>query len=101
MTTERQIPAVRPREARFHEHGWTTESWHRTSEGTVVYVMCADCRARRVDVVVAGGVVPEPMSALVATPGRPRAAQAHPAQPPAHANSTSSSDVTDATPESA
>ncbi|MFK4791612.1 hypothetical protein [Microbacterium sp. ZW T5_56] len=35
---------------RTHEHGWVTESRHRTSEGIVVYVRCVDCDARRVDV---------------------------------------------------
>jgi hypothetical protein len=33
-----------------HEHGWTTESAHRTSEGAVVYIRCVDCGVRRVDV---------------------------------------------------
>lgn len=32
-----------------HEHGWVTESGHATSEGRVVYVRCAQCGARRVD----------------------------------------------------
>ncbi|WP_091502999.1 hypothetical protein [Microbacterium sp. cf332] len=32
-----------------HEHGWTTESAHRTSEGLVRYVRCAVCGIRRVD----------------------------------------------------
>ena len=32
-----------------HEHGWVTESAHRTSEGTIVYVRCAGCGMRRVD----------------------------------------------------
>ncbi|WP_433675765.1 hypothetical protein [Microbacterium gorillae] len=35
---------------RTHEHGWVTESRHRTSEGVVVYVRCVDCDARRVDI---------------------------------------------------
>lgn len=38
-----------PRPVRTHEHGWLAESRHATSEGTVVYVICADCGARRVD----------------------------------------------------
>lgn len=32
-----------------HEHGWLTESGHQTSEGRIVYVRCARCGARRVD----------------------------------------------------
>ncbi|QLD10303.1 hypothetical protein [Microbacterium oleivorans] len=32
-----------------HEHGWITESSHRTSDGTIRYVRCAICNARRVD----------------------------------------------------
>ncbi|MCK2037591.1 hypothetical protein KZC51_15780 [Microbacterium sp. SSW1-49] len=42
-----------------HEHAWIVESRHRTSEGTLLYVRCADCGSRRLDV------------------------QAHPQQPPA------------------
>lgn len=33
----------------IHEHGWLTESSHQTSEGRVVYVRCARCGVRRVD----------------------------------------------------
>ncbi len=36
--------------ASVHEHAWVTESVHRTSEGRVRYVRCADCAVRRVDV---------------------------------------------------
>lgn len=32
-----------------HEHGWLTESVHRTSEGVIRYVQCTDCGAHRVD----------------------------------------------------
>ena len=32
-----------------HEHAWLVESRHPTSEGIVLYVRCADCDARRVD----------------------------------------------------
>lgn len=32
-----------------HEHAWLRESQHPTSEGIVLYVRCADCRTRRVD----------------------------------------------------
>lgn len=33
----------------IHEHGWLTESSHQTSEGRVLYVHCAGCGVRRVD----------------------------------------------------
>jgi hypothetical protein len=32
-----------------HEHGWIVESRHSTSEGRVLYVQCAQCGARRID----------------------------------------------------
>jgi len=32
-----------------HEHAWVTESRHPTSEGEVLYVRCAGCRAQRID----------------------------------------------------
>ena len=32
-----------------HEHGWCVESSHSTSIGQVLYVRCAVCGARRVD----------------------------------------------------
>lgn len=35
--------------AAHHEHAWAIESRHRTSEGTVLYVWCESCRARRID----------------------------------------------------
>lgn len=33
----------------IHEHVWLAESSHQTSEGRVVYVRCARCGVRRVD----------------------------------------------------
>lgn len=33
-----------------HEHAWLVESRHPTSEGVVLYVRCAECGARRIDV---------------------------------------------------
>jgi hypothetical protein len=45
----RPIP-IRPAAARpEHEHAWVTESRHRTSEGVVIYVRCAGCATRRID----------------------------------------------------
>ena len=32
-----------------HDHGWLTESSHQTSDGQVLYVRCALCGVRRVD----------------------------------------------------
>jgi hypothetical protein len=34
---------------RSHEHAWLIESRHSTSGGFVLYVRCAGCAARRVD----------------------------------------------------
>ncbi|WP_435746600.1 hypothetical protein [Microbacterium sp. PMB16] len=42
------IPRLSP-PAPSHEHAWLTESRHPTSEGIVLYVRCADCGTRRVD----------------------------------------------------
>jgi len=33
-----------------HEHGWIVESAHSTSLGRVLYVRCAECGVRRIDV---------------------------------------------------
>ena len=44
------IATEQPRRAdAIHEHGWLTESSHQTSEGRVLYVRCARCGVRRVD----------------------------------------------------
>lgn len=42
------IPRIPPVTAP-HEHAWLVESRHNTSEGIVLYVRCASCRTRRVD----------------------------------------------------
>ena len=42
------IPRIRPH-AETHEHAWLVESRHPTSEGLVLYVRCAACDTRRVD----------------------------------------------------
>lgn len=47
-----------------HEHAWEVESRHRTSDGTVLYVLCPQCRARRVDL--------EDHRAAIAWVGQPR-----------------------------
>ncbi|MBG6084658.1 hypothetical protein [Zhihengliuella flava] len=45
-----------------HEHGWRVESSHRTSAGLVVYVVCGECAARRVDLQEAPCVPPSALS---------------------------------------
>lgn len=47
MTESATQPAQR--QDALHEHGWLTESSHQTSEGRVIYVRCAQCGVRRVD----------------------------------------------------
>jgi len=51
---------------RTHEHGWITESRHRTSEGLIIYVRCVDCDARRIDVVPWAAATPAALSTVVA-----------------------------------
>ncbi len=51
-----------------HEHAWRTESRHRTSQGVVCYVRCAECLVYRVDIQVHSDTPPRPVSrALGAT----------------------------------
>ncbi|MFC7431798.1 MULTISPECIES: hypothetical protein [unclassified Agrococcus] len=63
-TTLAQHPRTQP--IAVHEHGWTTESTHATSEGTVRYVRCAACGARRVDLEPAASAPPAAASTIVA-----------------------------------
>lgn len=50
MTTLHTLPIPRPHTVpQPHEHAWVTESRHSTSEGTVRYVACTGCGARRID----------------------------------------------------
>jgi hypothetical protein len=50
MTALHTLPIPRiPATATTHEHAWLIESRHPTSEGTVLYVRCAECATRRVD----------------------------------------------------
>lgn len=69
------LPLPRSLEA-AHEHAWITESRHRTSEGTVLYVRCTDCPARRVDLkrtdTASASGVPAPLSRTVGDPAAPR-----------------------------
>ncbi|MGJ0118709.1 hypothetical protein ACQ7HM_05840 [Williamsia sp. MIQD14] len=48
-----------------HEHAWLTESAHRTSDGTVLYVRCDDCGTRRIDIATRTDVPPTAVSAPV------------------------------------
>lgn len=61
-----QLPTLTP----VHEHGWATESAHRTSEGEVVYVRCVGCGARRVDLRSPYGVPPTAQSRAVSAARR-------------------------------
>lgn len=65
MTSSALAPHPETRPIAVHEHGWSTESAHRTSEGTVVYVRCAGCGARRVDVEPAVAAPPTAASTVV------------------------------------
>ncbi|REJ05930.1 hypothetical protein DY023_08310 [Microbacterium bovistercoris] len=51
MTASRTASAPAPARPHRHEHGWITESRHPTSEGVIVYVRCAECGIRRVDLI--------------------------------------------------
>lgn len=48
-----------------HEHGWRVESRHRTSLGEVLYVRCAACGTRRVDLREPGTPVPTALSRVL------------------------------------
>jgi hypothetical protein len=67
MTSTHTIPILRPTAAP-HEHGWLVESRHPTSEGTVVYVRCADCGIRRVDLQERPPAPPSALSRPLAKP---------------------------------
>lgn len=57
------IATEQPRRAdALHEHGWLTESGHQTSEGRVVYVRCAHCGVRRVDLQPNSLQPPQPLT---------------------------------------
>ncbi|KAA1420697.1 hypothetical protein FE697_017315 [Mumia zhuanghuii] len=49
MSTCHRTASTSHEQVSTHEHGWHTESRHATSEGTVHYVRCSECGARRVD----------------------------------------------------
>lgn len=66
MATEQRIDTPPGAVSRAHEHGWVTESAHRTSEGVVLYVRCAGCGVRRVDLRDQASAPPAALSQLVA-----------------------------------
>ncbi|MFC4139751.1 MULTISPECIES: hypothetical protein [unclassified Microbacterium] len=68
MTASRTAPTPTPAPPHSHEHVWTTESRHRTSEGVIVYVRCADCGARRVDLLPFCGLPPAAASRTAPAP---------------------------------
>ncbi|MDD7961830.1 hypothetical protein [Microbacterium thalli] len=48
-----------------HDHGWVTESAHRTSEGLIRYVRCPHCGAHRVDLQPANTAPPAAASVAI------------------------------------
>ncbi|QMU96049.1 hypothetical protein FVO59_01675 [Microbacterium esteraromaticum] len=68
MTASHTLPL--PIIAPVHEHGWVTESAHRTSEGEVAYVRCIDCGARRVDLRAPQGLAPTAQSRAISAARR-------------------------------
>ncbi|WP_156761811.1 hypothetical protein [Microbacterium karelineae] len=67
MATEQRSEPTHGTAPWTHEHGWATESAHRTSEGVVVYVRCETCGRRRVDRRDQLAMPPSALSALVPT----------------------------------
>ncbi|WP_353649497.1 hypothetical protein ABLG96_00585 [Nakamurella sp. A5-74] len=65
MSAETDVLCTSIATVRAHEHGWCTESSHRTLEGVIRYVRCTGCGARRIDLVAAPGAVPAARSAIV------------------------------------
>jgi len=69
MTSTNTLPIPRPTaDMRGHEHAWLSESRHRTTEGAVVYVRCASCSARRVDLQPHPAAPPIAISGEVGSP---------------------------------
>ncbi|WP_217181997.1 hypothetical protein [Streptomyces sp. AC495_CC817] len=64
MTALHTRPIPRPTTT-THEHAWLVESRHPTSEGTVLYVRCADCGTRRVDLQTHPQTPPAAVSATI------------------------------------
>lgn len=62
------LPIPLHAQTREHEHAWIVESRHATSDGTVLYVRCAACAGRRVDLQQHPQVPPSALSAELRTP---------------------------------
>jgi len=63
MTSQNTAPVpLQSLRALAHEHGWSVESEHMTSEGFVLYVRCTECGVRRVDVQGSRQQPPEALS---------------------------------------
>ena len=60
MTTTATLPVTSA--PPVHEHAWTTESAHRTSDGVIAYVRCSSCGTHRVDLRRPGGMPPIALS---------------------------------------
>lgn len=60
--------------ASVHEHAWVTESVHVTSTGSVRYVRCTGCPARRVELDPLATAPPTPVTGVIGSdPHRRRA----------------------------
>lgn len=64
MTAPQTLPISRPPLPVAHEHAWLTESRHQTSDGAVLYVRCAACGIRRVDVQERSDATPAAISRI-------------------------------------
>ncbi|AZH79483.1 MULTISPECIES: hypothetical protein [Microbacterium] len=63
MTSLNTLPLPRIRlDDASHEHAWLVESRHPTSEGVVLYVRCAECHVRRVDIQAHASLPPTAVS---------------------------------------
>jgi hypothetical protein len=66
MSTQNLCPMLSATDT--HEHGWIVDSRHVTSEGTILYVKCAECQARRVDMQPRPSTPPHAVSAVIDSP---------------------------------
>jgi hypothetical protein len=63
MTSLNTLPLPRIRlDGAPHEHAWLVESRHPTSDGIVLYVRCAECDVRRVDLQAHSSLPPTAVS---------------------------------------
>ncbi|OAN36645.1 hypothetical protein [Microbacterium sp. H83] len=64
MTSPHTLP-IPQHVAPAHEHSWVAESRHPTSDGVIVYVRCAACGTRRVDLQARTAMPPAALSAEI------------------------------------